>query len=196
MSKSITPLKEACAILEATRKWSQFLKGRHFTLITDQRSVAFMLDQQNRGKIKNAKLLAWRLEFSQLTYTMCHRPGREHVAPDAISRICSTMPSTANIRSLREQLGHPGFSRLYHFVRSRNLPYTSDETKNAINNCRTCAEENLGFSNLLRAPSLKRHARGSVCRFISRDTSGGLNHIFSLQSMNTAGSHLCLRARQ
>jgi len=44
--------KEVSAIIEATRKWSQFLKGRHFTLVTDQRSVAFMFDQKNRGKIK------------------------------------------------------------------------------------------------------------------------------------------------
>jgi len=98
-----------------------------------------MFDQQNRGKIKNAKLLAWRLEISQLTYTVYHRQGREHVVPDAMS-ICSTMPSTANIRALHEQLGHLGFSHLYHFVRSRNLPDTSDETKNAKQFCRTCAE--------------------------------------------------------
>jgi len=101
-----------------------------------------MFDQQNRGKIKNAKLLAWRLEISQLTYTVYHRQGREHVVPDAMS-ICSTMPSTANIRALHEQLGHLGFSHLYHFVRSRNLPDTSDETKNAKqlqNLCRSKTE--------------------------------------------------------
>jgi len=60
--------KEACAIIEATRKWSQFFNGRHFTLSADQCSVTFMFDQQNRCKIKNVKLLAWRLELSQLTY--------------------------------------------------------------------------------------------------------------------------------
>jgi len=37
--------KEASAIIEATRKWSQFLKGRHFTFVTDQRSVVFVFDQ-------------------------------------------------------------------------------------------------------------------------------------------------------
>ncbi len=31
--------KEATAIIEAVRKWSHFLARRHFTLITDQRSV-------------------------------------------------------------------------------------------------------------------------------------------------------------
>lgn len=44
--------KEATAIIEAVRKWSHLLSGRHFILITDQRSVAFMLDNRRRTKIK------------------------------------------------------------------------------------------------------------------------------------------------
>ena len=34
--------KEATAIVEAIRKWTEFLCGRHFTVITDQKSVAYM----------------------------------------------------------------------------------------------------------------------------------------------------------
>jgi len=34
--------KEATAIIEAVRKWNHFLAGRRFTLITDQKSVAFV----------------------------------------------------------------------------------------------------------------------------------------------------------
>ena len=33
--------KEATAIVEAIRKWTEFLCGRHFTVITDQQSVAY-----------------------------------------------------------------------------------------------------------------------------------------------------------
>lgn len=36
--------KEAYAIVEAIRKWRNYLLGRHFHLITDQRSVAFMFN--------------------------------------------------------------------------------------------------------------------------------------------------------
>ena len=49
--------KEAAAIVEAVRKWSHFLAARRFKLITDQRSIAFMFDGKNHGKIKNAKIL-------------------------------------------------------------------------------------------------------------------------------------------
>jgi len=130
--------KEASAVIEATRKWFQFLKGRHFTLVTDQRSVAFMFDQKNHGKIKNTKIMVWRLELGQLNYSIRHRPGKDNVAPDAMSRICSSMSSVFQLRLLHDQLGHPGFARMYHFIRSHNLPYTSEDTNDIIDKCETC----------------------------------------------------------
>ena len=57
--------KEATAIIESVRKWAHFLKGRPFTLITDQKSLAFMLERTNRHKIKNSKILSWKLEQGQ-----------------------------------------------------------------------------------------------------------------------------------
>ena len=48
--------KEATAIIEAVRKWSHFLLGQHFTLITEQRSVAFMCDTNRHSKVKNEKI--------------------------------------------------------------------------------------------------------------------------------------------
>ena len=49
--------KEAQAIIEAIRHWRHFLTGRHFTLRTDQKSVSYMFDQRNRGKVKNDKIM-------------------------------------------------------------------------------------------------------------------------------------------
>ena len=43
-------------------------------------------------------------------------------------------------QDLHSALGHPGFARLYHFVRLRNLPFSSEETKEICRNCKTCAE--------------------------------------------------------
>ena len=60
--------KEACAIVEALRKWKHYLTGRHFTIITDQRSVSFMFDSNNMGKIKNDKIMRWRIEMSCYSY--------------------------------------------------------------------------------------------------------------------------------
>ena len=60
--------KKAFAIVEAIRKWSILLTGRRFKLIADQRSIAFMYDSKNHGKLKNAKILRWRIELSKFDY--------------------------------------------------------------------------------------------------------------------------------
>ena len=70
-----TVKKEATAMIEAVRKCSHFLKGRNFLLTTDQRSIAFMFDKKSKGKIKNSKLLSWRLEVSQFSYDIRHKRG-------------------------------------------------------------------------------------------------------------------------
>ena len=60
--------KEAAAIVESLRKWSHFLKGQRFSIITDQKSVSFMHDVKNWGKIKNDKVLRWRMELSEFDF--------------------------------------------------------------------------------------------------------------------------------
>ena len=62
--------KEAASIIEAVRKWGHYLYSRPFILITDQRSLAFMFDQRNRGKIKNSKIQAWRAELGMFAYEL------------------------------------------------------------------------------------------------------------------------------
>lgn len=56
--------KEATAIAEGVRKWSHFVGRQHFTLVVDQRSVAFMLDSRKHTKIKSNKIQEWRLELA------------------------------------------------------------------------------------------------------------------------------------
>ena len=131
--------KEATAIIEAVRKWSHFLKCRPFTLVTDQRSISFMFNKNTHGKIKNSKIMLWRLELSQYYYEIQHKPGKQHVAPDAFSRFCGSTESRNSLRHVHDSLGHPGFSRLCHFVRARNLPFTCEEIRNICRNCTTCA---------------------------------------------------------
>ena len=74
-----------------------------------------MFGKQNKGMIKNAKLLSWRIEFSQYSYDIRHKPGFYHMAPDALSRICTITSSANGISELHKQLAHPGYARLYHY---------------------------------------------------------------------------------
>ena len=89
--------KEATTLIEAVRKCSHLLARRQFTLITDQRSVAFMLDSQKRTKIKNNKIQGWRLELALFSYTITYLPGKDIVCPGALTRaFCASATSTPN----------------------------------------------------------------------------------------------------
>ncbi|KAK3716724.1 hypothetical protein QZH41_000929 [Actinostola sp. cb2023] len=78
--------KEAQAIVEALRHWKHFLTGRHFTLTTDQKSVSYMFDQRHKGKIKNDKIMRWRIELSCYSFDIVYRPGKDNIPPDTLSR--------------------------------------------------------------------------------------------------------------
>ncbi|CAB4035659.1 retrovirus-related Pol poly from transposon [Paramuricea clavata] len=132
--------KEAMAIVEAVRKWQHFLARRHFTLKTDQRSVAFMFDSRKRTKIKNNKIQAWRLELGSFSYTVEYRPGKDNVAPDSFTRAFSASMSSNNLEEIHIGLCHPGVTRMLHFVKSKNLPYSTEEVKKVCSACRSCAE--------------------------------------------------------
>ena len=73
------------SIIEAVRKWEHLLMRRHFTLITDQRSVAFMFDSRARSKVKHNKIQCWRLE--SFSYTIRYRPGKEKASCSAITSL-------------------------------------------------------------------------------------------------------------
>ncbi|CAK8698052.1 unnamed protein product [Clavelina lepadiformis] len=133
--------KEATAIIEATRKWRDLLLRRHFELITDQRSVAFMLDNRRRTKIKNNKIQTWRMELASLSYTIHFRPGKLNVGADSFTRAYSaSVNQNCQINDIHDMLCHPGVTRLLHFVRTKNLPFSTEEVRKACLNCRVCQE--------------------------------------------------------
>ena len=131
--------KEAQAIIEAVRHWRHFLTGRHFTLKTDQKSVSYMFDVQHKGKIKNDKIMRWKLELACYSFDIVYRPGKSNVAPDTLSRAtCAT--TSDSLYNLHESLCHPGVTRLYHFARSKNLPYSLEEIRRITRACKVCNE--------------------------------------------------------
>ena len=133
--------KEAAAIVEAIRKWRHYLSGRHFLLITDQQSVAFMFNSRNNGKIKNDKIMRWRTELSCYSYDISYRPGKKNLSADAFSRICGASSlSSLTVSDLHNSLCHPGIRRLLHFIRSKNLPFSTEDVRKACGECKICAE--------------------------------------------------------
>ena len=123
--------KEATAIIEVVQRWEHLLARQYFTIITDQRSVALMLDNRKRTKIKNNKIQGWRLELVSFSYTITYRPGVDNVIPDTLTR---------SLSKIHTGLCDPGVTRILHFVRLKNLPYSTEEVKKVCSSCRICAE--------------------------------------------------------
>ena len=97
-----------------------------------------MFDSTRKSKIKNVKIARWRLELSQYKFNISYRPGKENSAADTFSRIASIGHHLQDLQELHEQLCHPGITRLSHFVRNRNLPYTQDNVRTVTENCKSC----------------------------------------------------------
>ena len=86
------------------------------------------------------KIQTWRAELGNFDYEIQHRPGKENCAPDALSRLSFVIGPKIELLEIHEQLGHPGISRLSHFIRTKNLPYSTEDVKKVCSNCRVCAE--------------------------------------------------------
>ena len=124
-----------------------------------------MFDSKKRTKIKNNKIQAWRLELGSFSYTVKYRPGKDNVAPDSFTRAFSSSMSSNNLDEIHIVLCHPGVTRMLHFVKSKNLPYSTEEVKKVCSACRRCAELKPQFyrpkhpGNLIKA----RQPMGRLC---------------------------------
>ena len=63
-----------------------------------------MFDAKHSCKIKNKKILRWRLELLSFSYTVLHRPGKQNTGPDTLSRgFCGNI-SADHLRNLHNAL--------------------------------------------------------------------------------------------
>jgi len=132
--------KEAQAIIEVVCYWKHYLTSKHFILQTDQKSVTFMFNQKHKGKIKNDKILHWQIELSCYSFDIVYKPGWDNIPPDALSRISCALPNDESLRQLHDALYHPVVTRLAHFIRIHNLPYSIADIKRVVSNCQICCE--------------------------------------------------------
>ena len=134
--------KEAAAVIECCRRWRHYLSGRRFLLITDQQAVSFIFSKErSKATAKNEKLMRWRLELSSLDFDIKYRPGVDNEAADCFSRVhCAALSQHDPLYDIHESLCHPGETRMIHYVRSNNLPYSIAEVKGICSRCSICAK--------------------------------------------------------
>ena len=115
--------KEATAVIEAVRNMFHFLFVQHFTIVTDQKSMAFMMDNRRRSKIKYDKIQGWHLELANISYDIPSYPRRYNVVVDTLSRAYCNASFALSNKKLQNDLCHSGITRLLHYVRSKICSY-------------------------------------------------------------------------
>ena len=72
--------KEGLALVSAVERWHHYLHGSEFSAITDHKPLLQL------SRSTQPRLTRWRLRLSQYAFTIHWRTGKDHLAPDAMSR--------------------------------------------------------------------------------------------------------------
>ena len=78
-----TTRKELLAVVRFTRHFKDYLFGRRFTLRTDYNSLLWLMGFKNI----EGQLARWIEELAVYNMEIVHRPGKDHVNADGLSRI-------------------------------------------------------------------------------------------------------------
>lgn len=103
------------------------MTGRHFKVKTDQWSV------KHTSKIKNDKILHWRMKLSCYNFDIQYQPGQEGTSSDIFSwfycgAVCYGWESLID----PQVLYHPWVKRLHHFVKVKKMPYSVQDVCQVI----------------------------------------------------------------
>lgn len=85
---------ETLAIIYALRKFSIYLDGIEFKIITDCNALILTLER----KSVNARIARWALELSNYNCSIQHRSGKYMIHVDALSRLFDSSPNLSNLR--------------------------------------------------------------------------------------------------
>lgn len=98
--------KEMLAITEAIKLWRSYLLGQRFQILTDQKSLKFLLEQ----RVVTPEQQKWVSKLVGFEYEIIYRPGKTNAVADALSRrVDSPMLHTLH-DAMCEGISAPQFS--------------------------------------------------------------------------------------
>ena len=80
--------KEGAAVIFALKKFKQYLLGRQFKIITDNKAIKKIFDPSTAmSPIAAGRLMRWSLFMSQCDYSIEYRATKQHGNADMMSRL-------------------------------------------------------------------------------------------------------------
>ena len=76
--------KEALAVIFATNHFRVYLFGRQFHLVTDNRALTWLHSQSLEPK---DRITRWVMDLQEFDFIVSHRPGKENLNADTLSRL-------------------------------------------------------------------------------------------------------------
>jgi len=99
-----------------------------------------MYDCANHGKVRNEKVLRWRVELSAFDFKISYRPGKLNVPLDTLSRVFCAVTQVTSLQKIYESLCHPVITRFLNFLRAKNMPFFVEDVRKTVGNCGVCSE--------------------------------------------------------
>ena len=94
-----------------------------------------MFGNSRRNKIENDKITRCRIELSQYCCDIVYPQGKFNVFFDALPRVYCAATTVNGIYKIHSCLCHPGITRMYHYIRQRNLPFLLKDEKKMTSAC-------------------------------------------------------------
>lgn len=159
------PKREILALMFGLRYFHQYIRGRKFTLFTDNKAISYLNDEHNQSIVLNA----WMDTIFTYNFNLVHIAGIENFLPDKLSRLYSTdtdpktphlcvkkLTTTSKTQISKEEkeermqkihlLGHFGAVKMHKALQADDLSWENalDDCKEFTKSCHICQRYNKG----------------------------------------------------
>ena len=127
--------QELLSIMNALRAWRHYLGGRHFTILSDHKSLQTI----SSHTMATQRQVRWAAAMAEFDFKIKYIKGEENVVADALSRAAAGKPESDEKVLLTSIWQHYQEQRKdSRQCSSRNGTITSEDSRGSSKRCRVC----------------------------------------------------------
>ena len=109
-----------------------------------------MFNARRASKIKNDKILTWRIELAGYSFDIHYRLGEKNVPAESLTRLFCSSVTSDKLMDLHNSLCHPGVTRMAHYLKMKNIAAYVEGVKAMATSCKIFAKCKPLDSNLVK----------------------------------------------